>query len=176
MVAMLLIGAAFIFVAASGSSTTYTPAQVQQMATTNSGPESADMPVTSISSAQAHAAANSSAVSVETTFTPSELCWHLEAPYYSWGVWPIQQKIKEIRDWCAQYLGGPQTYRASHVFATGLFCNWSNVYGLKVDGGNGYTWTTVRSGAHFYCNPWYFDRWAEITCNTWGTCVRGRHN
>ena len=109
----------------------------------------------------------------------SEVCWTArEGQLYSqWGIWPWSQRVTENRDWCAYWLGGPQYYRTSHVYLTSPRCGLSGAYGTRVDGGNGYTWTTVRSGGHFYCDGWNFDDWMEFACNTWGHCSfvrRGR--
>jgi hypothetical protein len=67
-------------------------------------------------------------------------------------------------------------YRYSRVQLGGFWCDHRGAYGYLVSGGNGYTWSTVRSGGHFECpsGGWWtynYDRWMEYACNTWGNCA-----
>lgn len=134
--------------------------------------------------AQATGAASSSpngAVAAETAaVAASPVCWHQDGMWEEWGTWPYQQRVTETRDWCG-YLGGAQTYRVSSARGGTTLCSWGSQYTNFVSGGNGKTWTVVRSGASFACPtdiPWitiHTDRWQEWSCNTWGNCawVRG---
>lgn len=110
--------------------------------------------------------------STDAVAAASPVCWH-QTFSYRWGTWPQFQDVFENRDWCG-YLGGEQTYRVSNVNGGTFTCDWNQAYEYKVSGGNGYTWTVVRSGAHFSCPtgiPWinlHFDHWMEWSANTWG--------
>jgi hypothetical protein len=106
-------------------------------------------------------------------------CWQtVDGSMHSqWGIWPWSQRVTENRFWCAEWVGGPQYWRTSHVYLTSPRCNSSGAYGRLVDGGNGYSWATVRSGGFFWCDGWNFNDWVEFACNTWGNCAyvrRGR--
>jgi len=146
----------------------YTPEQVKELATAPVDNSEAELKVTKIDPSQFDAPASAPA-------TPLEQCWHLEGGWKTWGHWPAEQKLREVRDWCAQYVGGPQTRRVTHVLAGtggwGSICSWDNLYAYLVSGGNGYTWSVVQSGGHFFCRPWNFANWIRISCNTWGNCA-----
>jgi hypothetical protein len=113
---------------------------------------------------------------VEGADAPASVCWHQDNLRSWWGTEPYRQHLQEIRDWCADRVGGSQTYRVSHIFPSSLLCSWRDPFGIRVSGGNGFTWTTVRSGAHYSCPsiiPWItfnYDRWQEWACNVWGNC------
>ena len=104
-------------------------------------------------------------------------CWHADNLWTEWGTWPYQQRVTETRDWCSGSLGGAQTYRVSSARGGTTLCSWGSQYTNFVSGGNGKTWTVVRSGASFACPtdiPWitiHTDRWQEWSCNTWGNCA-----
>lgn len=106
------------------------------------------------------------------------VCW--QAPWnlsQSWGSLTYERHVNEYRYWCTNYLGGPQTYRVSYVQTSSIWCSSSNQYAIKFSGGNGYTWTTVETGANFSCpTPWYWSLnsldWQRWSCNTWGNCAR----
>jgi len=157
----------FILVAgvgASSSQSDYTPEQILALATAPADNSVEPLTVTKVDPSQ-----------VDGPVTPYEQCWHLEGGWKTWGHWPAEQKLREVRDWCAQYVGGPQTRRVTHVLAGtggwGSICSWDNLYAYLVSGGNGYTWSVVQSGGHFYCKPWNFANWIKISCNTWGNCA-----
>jgi hypothetical protein len=113
------------------------------------------------------------------------VCWQHNGLWFEWGTWPYQQRVNESRYWCANCYGCAQTYRTSHVTlggGGGSLCDRSGAYGFRTSGGNGYTWTIVRSGGHFACPtpiPWvvlHYDRWMEWACNTWGNCALYDHS
>jgi hypothetical protein len=116
--------------------------------------------------------------------TPLDVCWNNSGMWFSWGTWPYNQRVNESRYWCANRIGGQQTYRTSHVTLGGTFslCDSHDAYGFRTTGGNGYTWTTFRSGGHFDCPspiPWltyHYHRWMEWACNTWGNCSLYDHS
>lgn len=157
--ALLVTLVAALALAASAASTDYTPDQIKAMMDAPADNSGAKLTVTKIDPSKVAGPA-----------APLEQCWHLEGGWHTWGTWPADQKLREVRDWCAQYVGGPQTRRTTHVFAESPYCAYSNLYAYLRDGGNGYTWATVHSGGHFFCRPWNTDRWIEIACNTWGNC------
>jgi hypothetical protein len=146
-------------------------------------------PVTAVrtTSAGLPSAGSSASVSgVRPATTTGGPCWYVgygagNDLHTEWGVWPYQQKVIEWRQWCAQYIGGPQTYRVSEVHLSTTLCAGSNRYVLKTGGGNGLTYTNVETGAHFDCQtdiPWIIiheDRWQIWQCNTRGDCVRLAH-
>jgi hypothetical protein len=109
--------------------------------------------------------------------TPAEVCWTaVGALWHEWGTYPYQQRVYEDRTWCADRVGGHQTYRSSHVHLHSTLCSNDHPYAQRVSGGNGYTWTTVRSGGHFACQSpipyvtFNWDDWQEWACNVWGNC------
>lgn len=110
------------------------------------------------------------------TTTASTVCWNTQDLWSSWGT-GLTQKVTEYRYWCANYRGGLQTTRTSTVHPSSFYCDWSNPWGAKLSGGNGYTWTKVRTGAHFSCWSgipllyYKYDRWQDWSCNTWGNCA-----
>jgi hypothetical protein len=111
------------------------------------------------------------------TPAPKSPCWYTESLWTQWGTWPYQQRVTEYRYWCANGLGGPQTTRTSSVHLGGSLCSHHDPWQWRVSGGNGYTWTVVRTGGTFDCPtaiPWitlHYDRWQDWSCNTWGNCA-----
>jgi hypothetical protein len=112
---------------------------------------------------------------------PDSPCWYTESLWTQWGTWPYQQRVTEYRYWCANGWGGPQTTRTSSVHLGSTLCSHHDPWQWRVSGGNGFTWTVVRTGGSFDCPtaiPWviiHTDRWQDWSCNTWGNCswVRG---
>lgn len=112
------------------------------------------------------------------SMTPTNVCWNQGWMWVTWGTWPYVQKITEQRYWCANQIGGAQTYRTSHIVLGDTFslCSNHDAYGFLTSGGNGYTWATVRGGGHFDCPTavpyivYHYHRWMEYACNTWGNC------
>ena len=159
---MLLAGAAVLAAATTAGATSasspsvndYTSDQVQAMSSAPGSPSTtATLQGTLISSATVAMVAESPSAgsSVEGTApltNASQPCWYLNDDSMSdqWGIWPFQQKIIEHRQWCAQHIGGPQTYSASQVHIYDTLCGDSNRYTTRVAGGNGSTYTTVETG------------------------------
>jgi hypothetical protein len=114
---------------------------------------------------------------VSTAAIATSACWFRDNLWVEWGIWPYHQKVNEWRSWCAQYPGGPQTYRASQVHLGTLVCSGHDRFQFLVSGGNGSRWSSVRTGASFDCAtsvPWFVihtNRWQEWSCNTWGHCA-----
>lgn len=51
-------------------------------------------------------------------------CWYVQgAMWTEWGTWPWNQLVYEDRYWCARWIGGPQTYRSSHVHLSSQGCD-----------------------------------------------------
>ena len=182
---VLVLAAGLVLVAsvgATGSPSTndYTLEQAVQLSATGSAFGQAK--TVEVSAAAARAAGQQPGfVSTGSPDVPAQVCWNNTGLWFSWGTWPYQQRVNENRYWCATGYGGSQTYRTSHVTlggGGGSLCDHSGAYGFRTTGGNGYTWTTVRSGGHFACPtpiPWvtlHYDRWVEYACNTWGNCSR----
>lgn len=183
-IAFIIIGA--VAVAGSNAATNPTPEllppdKAKVMVNTGSvGPKTVSGAATTVE--KALAAGKTVGANVESSPEPKSVCWWTGGLWHEWGTWPYQQRVTEERYWCATGYGGAQTYRVSHVRGGTTLCDWSNAYGYRIDGGNGYTWTTVRSGAHFDCPtsiPYitiHTDRWQDWACNTWGNCAGVRHS
>jgi hypothetical protein len=173
-----------VAIASSSTPTKYTAEQVKQLSSTGfrSAPESKGIEV-SVEEAVAASKRPYSETEVG-IFNPDSpdmpnVCWQNSGLWFEWGTWPYQQRVNESRYWCANCYGCAQTYRTSHVTLGGggmTLCNSSGAYGFRTGGGNGYTWTIMRSGGHFACpSPipyitYHYDRWMEWACNTWGNC------
>lgn len=101
-------------------------------------------------------------------------CWSFTDGWTEWGLFPVQQRVTEYRNWCGYY-GGAQTYRSSSVHLGTTLCSHSGEWQARISGGNGYTWTVVRTGGSFACPtpiPWitlHYDRWQDWSANTWGS-------
>ncbi|HYX89362.1 MAG TPA: hypothetical protein VE753_08335 [Gaiellaceae bacterium] len=104
-------------------------------------------------------------------------CWSITGLWTEWGTWPYQQRVTEDRYWCAYSWGGTQYYRSSTVRLGSTLCSHNSGWQERISGGNGYTWTVVRTGGSFSCAttiPWitlHYDRWQDWSCNTWGNCA-----
>lgn len=173
-VLLILVSAATLVVASTvAASSTLTPDQFKTLVMKErTGPTTAQGTVAYSTPSWVPAGAP-----VTTPDTPAQICWSVDGMDSEWGTWPYQQRVSESRYWCATNIGGYQNYRVSHVFLHSAACDTSGAYGYLVGGGNGYTWSTVRSGGHFHCQtptPWLAfnsDAWQEWACNTWGNCA-----
>jgi hypothetical protein len=100
-------------------------------------------------------------------------CWSFTDAWTQWGIWPYQQRVTEYRYWCGYY-GGAQTYRSSSVHPGSTLCSHDSGWQSRISGGDGYTYTVVRTGASFSCPtdiPWitiHTDRWQDWRANTQG--------
>ncbi|MFL5962178.1 MAG: hypothetical protein ACJ757_04720 [Gaiellaceae bacterium] len=103
-------------------------------------------------------------------------CWSITGLWTEWGIWPYQQRVTEDRYWCANSVGGAQYYRTSTVHLGTTLCSHSGEWQELISGGNGNTWSVIRTGGSFACPtdiPWitiHTDRWQDWSCNTWGNC------
>jgi hypothetical protein len=176
-VSLLLLGAGALLVPGAFAvdptlPTYYPPDQAQTLADYPAVP-TADHAGTQVSVA----AATSSGPDMDiATSGPQAICWFTDQNGTQWGHWPYEQKVTEWRTWCADFPGGKQTYRSSTVHPAATLCSWSNTWQSRVGGGNGYSWTNVRTGADFACPtsvPWitlHPSDWQSWVCNTWGRC------
>jgi hypothetical protein len=179
----LLLGLALALVAlpvvigtAAANDISLSPAEIGELSSAGSGHNEGVIVGIPVSEAVVRAAAESPGADVE-GFSPQSPCWYNTDDLWAWwGIPPYRQWVREHRYWCATRYGGAQTYRASTTHPSSLLCNHSGRFEERVGGGNGYTWTTVRTGAHFACPTpipyitYHYDRWQEYACNTWGNC------
>jgi hypothetical protein len=116
-------------------------------------------------------------LSTTATALAGQVCWFIDSLWSSWGTWPYGKTVREWRSWCAQYVGGPQTYRQTQVHVGTVICVSPSRYQLLISGGNGYRWSDVRTGAYFDCQtsiPWFtlhYNHWQQWSCNTQGHCA-----
>jgi hypothetical protein len=152
------------------------PAQANQLATGGfkSSPPSIARQITP---AQAQAIGGGVA-----TAAAGAVCWFNDQLWSEWGIWPYNQKVIEWRTWCNYSLGGIQYYRVSQVHLGTTVCSGSNRFQFLVSGGNGYRYSSIRTGATFTCPtyvPWFsyhYNRWQEQSCNGWGNCALVNHS
>jgi hypothetical protein len=104
-------------------------------------------------------------------------CWYTDGLWSQWGGWPFEMRVTEHRYWCAWWVGGPLSYRVSHVTLSGTYCGGSGAYAFKTSGGVGYSWVVVQSGAHFSCiYSINYDLWQRWASNSWGSVSLVAHS
>jgi len=175
---------------AAGTASAASPERVADLA--GSGPVLGGGAVTSITPAEAYAAARAPATisQVDNALTlqqavglqsPSVLataavsCWRW-VPSVQWGTWPYQQKVNNDVSWCAAY-GDHITSWASHVSLGAFLCDPSGPYGYKQVGGVGDGIVRLRAGGYFGCPtavPWityHYNRWFDTSFYTRGSAA-----
>jgi hypothetical protein len=84
------------------------------------------------------------------------------------GTWPQNHDVFLHTTWCGTGTGGRITYQSSYTTTGQYFCNPSDPYAVRIDGGPSFTTVTVEGGAYFSCPsgvPWlqlHYHPWMQI--------------